>query len=206
MRTRKFLLGFLTALLLLLLCACNSNGIVETIESPMPSAFITESVAFEPEAIECESYIEEIKSSNPTASALADKTELDEAKQSCTLTVRCDTVLKNMDKVPPQKKDLIPADGMILPKTKLVFTLGESVFDVLYRTLKDKAIPIEFVSTPMYNSVYVEGIANLYEFDCGDTSGWTYTVNGQSPMHGASQHLVESEDEIEFVYRCSIFE
>ena len=95
---------------------------------------------------------------------------------------------------------------MILPREKLILSPGESVFDVLYRTLKDKGIHIEFVDTPMYNSVYVEGIGNLYEFDCGDTSGWTYTVNGESPMHGSSQHIVKPGDDIEFIYKCSVFE
>ena len=34
----------------------------------------------------------------------------------------------------------------------------------------------------MYNSYYVEGIGNLYEFDCGSESGWMYKVNGWFPQ------------------------
>jgi hypothetical protein len=206
MRTRKLLFSFLAVLLLFLLCACNSNGVMETIESPLPSASVAENITFEPGPVNPESHKEEINTSIPIASLLPEKTESDEPEQCCTLSVRCDSVLKNMDKLSRQKIDLIPADGVILPKETLAFLSGDSVFDVLYRTLKEKGIHIEFVNTPMYNSVYVEGIANLYEFDCGDTSGWTYTVNGLSPMHGASQHKVEVGDDIEFVYKCSIFE
>ena len=36
----------------------------------------------------------------------------------------------------------------------------------------------------MYNSVYIEGINNLYEFDCGELSGWMYKVNGWFPNYG----------------------
>lgn len=35
--------------------------------------------------------------------------------------------------------------------------------------------------TPAYNSAYIEGIGNLYEFDCGNLSGWMYSVNGVWP-------------------------
>lgn len=34
----------------------------------------------------------------------------------------------------------------------------------------------------MYNSAYIEGINNLYEFDCGELSGWMYKVNGLVPQ------------------------
>lgn len=207
MRKRKFLFVLLTILLLFLLCACNSGGVMETIQSPFPSEAVKESVSsFEPESAKTESYAEKLRISVPTEAEIPDKSELDESEQCCTLMVRCDSVLKNIDKLDQRKSDLIPSDGFILQKVKLAFSTGESVFDVLYRTLKDKGIHIEFVNASMYNSVYVEGIGNLYEFDCGDTSGWTYTVNGESPMHGASQHMVEAGDEIEFVYKCSIFE
>ena len=31
--------------------------------------------------------------------------------------------------------------------------------------------------TPIYNSAYIEGIHNLYEFDCGSLSGWENLYN-----------------------------
>ncbi len=31
------------------------------------------------------------------------------------------------------------------------------------------------------DSVYVEGINNIYEFSCGEQSGWMYEVNGVYP-------------------------
>ncbi len=42
----------------------------------------------------------------------------------------------------------------------------------------------------MYNSYYVEGIGNLYEFDCGSESGWMCKVNGWFPNYGCSSYTL----------------
>lgn len=55
--------------------------------------------------------------------------------------------------------------------TEVEFTEGESVHDVLQRVCKEAGIQMESSFTPAYNSAYVEGINNLYEFDCGELSG-----------------------------------
>lgn len=54
--------------------------------------------------------------------------------------------------------------------TEVTFYEGESVFNILRREMKKAGIHMEFVNTPMYNSVYIEGINNLYEFDVGELS------------------------------------
>ena len=54
--------------------------------------------------------------------------------------------------------------------------------------------------TPIYNSAYVEGIHNLYEFDCGELSGWKYSVNGVVPGVGCSQYRLNDGDRIEWSY------
>ena len=123
----------------------------------------------------------------------------------CTLTVRCDDLLAHMDKVPENKKDFIPADGMILAEQAVLFEVGESVFDVLKRVLKEQKIPMEYVQNPVFQSAYIEGIAQIYEFDCGDTSGWLYKVNGEKPNYGCSQYQVQKGDKIEFFYQCSLY-
>ena len=45
--------------------------------------------------------------------------------------------------------------------------------------MKKNKIHMEFENTPLYNSAYVEDIANLYEFDCGELSGWMYSGRNQ---------------------------
>ena len=52
-----------------------------------------------------------------------------------------------------------------------VQTDGESVYDVLQRVCKANKIHMESSFTPVYNSAYIEGIHNLYEFDVGKLSG-----------------------------------
>jgi hypothetical protein len=78
------------------------------------------------------------------------------------------------------------------------------VFNVLQRTLKQEGIHMEFVHTPIYKNVYIEGINNLYEFDAGELSGWTFKVNGWFPNYGSSRYQVKPGDVIEWVYTCNL--
>lgn len=129
--------------------------------------------------------------------------ETDTAEDTqCTLYVNCKSVLQNYDMLKENKRSVIPKNGVIYAEKSVSFYEGESVFDVLKREMKSSKIHLEFVYTPVYNSVYIEGIGNLYEFDCGDNSGWTYKVNGVKPNYGCSQYIVKSGDYIEFYYSC----
>lgn len=123
---------------------------------------------------------------------------------TCTLSVRCDTILNNLDWLDPEKTDLVPEDGVIFPAAEAVFYEGESVFNVLQRELKQAGIHMEFSDTPMYNSAYIEGIHNLYEFDCGELSGWMYKVNGWFPNYGCSRYQLREGDLVEWVYTCDL--
>lgn len=123
---------------------------------------------------------------------------------TCTLSVRCDTILNNMDWLNPEKVELVPEDGVIFPATEVTFYEGESVFNVLQRELKKAKIHMEFTDTPMYNSAYIEGINNLYEFDCGEQSGWMYSVNGWFPNYGCSRYQLQDGDVVEWVYTCEL--
>jgi len=122
----------------------------------------------------------------------------------CSLTIRCDTLLDNMDSIAPEKIHLIPESGSILPETELEFSEGESAFDILVRELKKHNIHFEFSKAPMYDSVYIESIGNLYEFDAGELSGWIYRVNGKILSVGCSQYKLKSGDKIEFLYTCNM--
>lgn len=123
---------------------------------------------------------------------------------TCTLTVRCDTVLQNIENLTPEKIPLIPENGIILPETEIEFTDGNTVFDILKNELKNRGIHLEFNQVSVYDSAYIEGIGNLYEFDCGSLSGWIYRVNGKVPSMGCSQYQIENRDKIEFLYTCNM--
>ena len=122
----------------------------------------------------------------------------------CTISISCATILDNMDQLNSAKKNYVPSDGWILKKTTVTFTEGESVHDVLKRVCKSKGIHMESSYTPIYDSAYVEGINQLYEFDCGSQSGWMYKVNGWFPNYGCSQYKLSDGDVIAWVYTCDL--
>ena len=127
-----------------------------------------------------------------------------EQTYSCTLSISCRTILDNMNKLDSDKHELIPADGWVLPETTVTFYEGESVFDVLIRTCRENKIHMEYVDTPLYNSAYIEGIGNLYEFDCGNEAGWMYCVNDWFPNYGCSRYALADGDVIQWVYTCDL--
>lgn len=123
---------------------------------------------------------------------------------TCTFSIECSTILNNLDQLDPDKLEMVPSNGVILAKTAVTFYEGESVFDVLQRICKDYGIHMEASWTPIYNSAYVEGIHNLYEFDCGNLSGWMYRVNGWYPNYGCSRYQLKDGDTVEWRYTCDL--
>lgn len=129
-------------------------------------------------------------------------TQAPEQKLVCTLTVRCDSVLANMDRLKKEKQAIIPADGILYQGENIAFFAEETVFNVLQRELKKNQIHFDFAYTPGFDTAYIKGIANLYERDAGDLSGWLYKVNGAFIQTGASQYKLSPGDQIEWVYTC----
>lgn len=125
-------------------------------------------------------------------------------QMTCTLSISCATINGNLGWLDPEKVELVPKDGWILPPTTVTFYEGESVFNVLLRTCKQKKIHMEYENTPIYNSAYIEGIHNLYEFDCGELSGWMYQVNGWFPNYGCSRYQLKEGDVIKWEYTCNL--
>lgn len=126
-----------------------------------------------------------------------------EPKLTATLSIRCDTILNNMDNLDPAKVGYVPSDGWIL-YAEVEFTEGETVFDVLKRACSDYGIQLEYSYSPTYGSNYIEGINNLYEFDCGSQSGWMYKVNGWFPNYGVSAYTLSGGENITFCYTCDL--
>ena len=95
---------------------------------------------------------------------------------ACTISIDCQTILDNIGDLKETKKEFVPEDGWILPEMEVKFTTG----------------------------YYVEGINQLYEFDCGKNSGWMYSVNGEFPNYGASSYKPKDGDKIEWKYTCNL--
>lgn len=132
--------------------------------------------------------------------AVADKTKV----YSCIFSIECSAILHNLTELEADKREIIPWDGVILPPTKVEFYAGESVFDVLQRVCREFGIHLESAWTPIYNSAYVEGIHNLYEFDCGALSGWMYRVDGWYPNYGCSRYQLADGETVEWHFTCDL--
>lgn len=126
-----------------------------------------------------------------------------EEKSTCTISVRCDTILNNMDSLDPDKASYVPSSGVLLSKTTVTISDGDSAYDVLKRACSAAGLQLEASYTAAYGSYYVEGIGHLYEFDCGPESGWMYKVNGWFPNYGCSSYTVSDGDNIVFCYTCN---
>lgn len=141
-------------------------------------------------------------STDPDNSSKPDDPPKPETKMSCTIEIRCDTILNNMKDLEKGLDEFVPSDGTILPTTTVTFTQGETVLDVLNRICEEWGIQLEYSWTPLYGSYYVEGINHLYEFSCGQQSGWMYKVNGWFPNYGCSKYILDDGDEIVWCYTC----
>lgn len=123
---------------------------------------------------------------------------------NCKIGIYCTALLDNIDMLDAEKAELVPQDGVILELTDVSFKPGETVYDVLKRVTRNNSIHMESNYTPIYNSAYIEGIANLYEYDCGELSGWTYSVNDVFPNLGCSSYVLKDGDVIKWLYTCDL--
>lgn len=141
------------------------------------------------------------------------RTEEEESIGSVRLVIDCSEINSHYDKLAANKAEFVPADGIILEKSVPIYK-GDTVFDVLRKGCADnsckahcgycnKGISVEYSYSPMYKSYYVEGIHQLYEFDCGPSSGWLYMVNGKYPDISSSERIANSGDVIVFQYTCT---
>ena len=118
----------------------------------------------------------------------------------CYLTVECKSLLNKMDDLKEGHEDFVPKNGIIINKTKCTLKKGETVYDILERVCKNKSVKL--TSRDTIYGVYVCGINNLDEFDCGSQSGWVYTVNEKSPTVSCGKYTVSFGDTIVFKYVC----
>ena len=126
-------------------------------------------------------------------------------ENTVSLTVDCSDILSNMDSLKKEKHGLVPNGGIMFSDSDIEITEGESVFDVLKRALTASGVHLEFNLAPVTNSAYIEGIGNIYEFDCGERSGWKFSVNGEYPRVGCSDFKIKPGDKIVFVYKVKAY-
>ena len=136
--------------------------------------------------------------------------DIQEDSETVTISIRCDTLHDpgNWKKLKKQLKDekYVPKDGVILKETTCVLRKGDTVFDILKRACRYNQIQMEYngPDSSVYSTTFVKGINYLYEYSCGDLSGWMYRVNGKFPGKGCSSYKLKDKDTIEWVYTCDL--
>lgn len=133
----------------------------------------------------------------------SDKKEADSTGK-CIISVECSTIFDNIENLDESVKEFVPDSGIILEEKTVDIAEGDSVYDVLSKTLKEENILMEASFTG--NSAYIEGIDNIYEYSCGELSGWVFSVNGEFVGTSCSDYKVKNNDVIEWHYTCDLGE
>ena len=127
--------------------------------------------------------------------------EVEPQKNTVTVAISCKTTINKGIKNEAGFTHL-PSNGVILGTTIVEIKEGETVFEVLEKVVRQNKIHMEYSGSG--SSIYIEGIDNLYEFDCGQNSGWMYSVNGVYPNYGCGAYKLKPNDVIEFNYTCDL--
>lgn len=109
---------------------------------------------------------------------------------------------------PPKKKEQVDTvtvkvvgpeeKGVILQGAKVLIKEGDTVLSSLIAAAKANGFSVEYTGSG--SMAYIEGIANIYEFDYGPTSGWLCYLNGQALPKSSGTIKVKNGDLIEWKY------
>lgn len=154
------------------------------------------------------------KEKEPAADSKADKpkttlkkenddkvTQTTSSEINCSITIECKSILDNMDDLKSGHESYVPKNGIMLENYKATLKSKSTVYDLLKKACKDKGITYTARDT-MY-SVYIVGINNIDEKDCGKDSGWMYSVNGSFPNVSVDSKRLKDGDKVVFTYTCS---
>ena len=121
----------------------------------------------------------------------------------CYVNIICKTAIESGE-LSDSMLSILPEDGIVLENFELEYEDGATVFEVLSAAVRENKIHMEYTGTK--NVPYIEGVANLYEFDCGPLSGWMYQVNGWFPSFSMGQYKIERGDSVTIIYTCDLGE
>lgn len=128
-------------------------------------------------------------------------TQTTSSEINCSITIECKSILDNMDDLKKGHESYVPKNGIMLDNYKATLKSKSTVYDLLKKACNDKGITYTAKDT-MY-SVYIVGINNIDEKDCGKYSGWMYSVNGSFPNVSVDSKRLKDGDKVVFTYTCS---
>ena len=79
----------------------------------------------------------------------------------CTITIVCDTILDNTNNLNEEKAPFVPRNGTILPKTRVSFAEGDTVFEVLNKVCKAADIQIGFMDRFCGSLIITGGLSQV---------------------------------------------
>ncbi len=143
------------------------------------------------------------ETSQETTQEVAQQVVAQTPKQTHTTIVVQPEQVKSKEEQPLPKSNCVVVSiengsQTILEATSVEIADGDTVYDVLKNLTKENNIQME--ASGVAAGTYVEGIANIYEFDQGPESGWMYSVNGVFQGQSAGAYKLNVGDIIEWEY------
>lgn len=129
-----------------------------------------------------------------------EKTTTEYSQITCDVKIECSVILDNMDNLKAGHSGYVPADGVILKTYAVTLPAGSTAYDALEKACEENKIKINAQKTSY--GVYVAGINNIDEKDCGKSSGWVYSVNDVFPQKSCGRYMLSKGDRVVFSYTC----
>lgn len=116
------------------------------------------------------------------------------------LQIECKVLLDDQENIKQSLLDegIIPSDGIFLKEKTLVLRNKDTVFSILKRASRYYQFQLEYEG--LQGSYYIEGIYNLYEFDCGSLSGWLFYINGERSGQSSDKVYLKNGDKVVLKY------
>lgn len=112
------------------------------------------------------------------------------------IQIRCDEVAEAPEILTdPALAEYIPEDGIALVRLKYIAKEGDSVLQILEKICKNNNIEVKKTEDGL-----IEAIGYLKNGDCGEGSGWVYTVNGDLMSDNPADCKVKDGDEIVWAF------
>ncbi|GAE31068.1 DUF4430 domain-containing protein [Halalkalibacter hemicellulosilyticus] len=141
--------------------------------------------------------------SNSSNNQTSNSKQKEEKKQESSSSKSNDSKAKE-EKTPSSPEPTVtiviqgPSDKGKIGEGQVAYADGDTVLDILTKYGKSASIHVD--STGRGAAAYVQGIANIYEFDYGPRSGWVAKVNGTSISQSAGVTAVKEGDRVEWLY------
>ena len=188
--------------------ACSNNSAEQTEQSTSATTTQTTASATENTTSTTEAKVTSTTKKKPskkvektTVKIVETTTKKKSSAVSCTVTVECKSLLDHIDDLKEGHEEFVPSDGYIIKNYTYKAKAGYTAYDALKSACNSNDIKLTAQKTSY--GIYISGINNLDEFDCGKQSGWMYSVNGIMPNTTCGNVTVDDGDSIVFTYVCT---